>query len=68
MLQNRPVSIIIVGSLVIGSFCAIWPCLLNRTLVPDEAKEQRARLNRNLLQSALVCLLLSWIMTILAFL
>jgi hypothetical protein len=65
MLQYRPVSIIIVGLFVLGSFCAIWPRWLNRTVVADESGEHLSSLNLALLKCAAVCLFASWLMAIL---
>jgi hypothetical protein len=63
LLQYRPISIIILGLLIFGSFCALWPFLLNRLGNSDEAEERLSHLTRNLLKWAFVCLAASWVMT-----
>jgi hypothetical protein len=66
LLQYRPVSIVILGLFIMGTFLAMWPQWLSRIATADEAKERLARLNRTLLKGAALCLLASWLLTILA--
>jgi hypothetical protein len=59
MFQYRPISIIIVGLFVLGSFLAVWPLWLRHAASLDEAEEQLALLNLNLLKCSAACLLIS---------
>jgi hypothetical protein len=65
MFQYRPVSIVIVGFFVLGSYLAVWPSWLLRAASSEEAKEQLALLNLNLLTCSAACLLISWLLAVL---
>lgn len=65
MFQYRPISIVIVGIFVLGSYLAVWPLWLRRAASLDEAKEQLALLNLNLLKCSAICLLISWLLAVL---
>ncbi len=64
MFQYRPVSIVIVGLFVLGSYLAIWPWWLSRADYPDEAAKRLVSLNLNLLKWSAACLLISWAMSV----
>jgi hypothetical protein len=64
MLQYRPISIGMLGLFVLGSFLAIWPLWLSRAVGANEAREGLDSLNSNLFKGAVVCLLASWLMTV----
>ena len=64
MLQYRPISIGMLGLFVLGSFLAIWPLWLSRAVGANEARAGLASLNLNLFKGAVVCLLASWLMTV----
>ena len=64
LLQYRPVSILIFGLFVLGSFSAVWPLLLNILAASNEAAERRSGFTRSLLRWSLVCLASSLILTI----
>jgi hypothetical protein len=59
LLQYQPVSIVILGFFILGTFCALWPLWLRHTSA-DAAKERLASLNLILFKWAAVCLLASW--------
>jgi hypothetical protein len=58
-LQRQPISIVIFGFLILGTFCSVWPLWL-RHAAPDDVKEPLDSLNLNLFKWALACLLISW--------
>jgi hypothetical protein len=64
MLQYRPISIGILGLFVLGSFLAIWPQWLSRAVGVNEAREGLDSLNLNLLKGTVICLLASWLITV----
>jgi hypothetical protein len=62
LFQYRPISIAIIGLLILGYFLAMWPRLLCRF----ESEEARANLNLlipGLLKFSAGCILISWLMT-----
>ncbi|MDM7996359.1 MAG: hypothetical protein QUT30_11845 [Acidobacteriota bacterium] len=63
LLQYQPLSILILGLFLLGSFLAIWPLLLRCLAPPATAAERLETLNRNLYRSALVCLAIALLMT-----
>lgn len=60
LLQYRPISIAILGLLILGSFLAIWPCLLYR-LASVEARAKLSLLIPSLLKFSAGCILVSWL-------
>jgi len=62
LLQYRPVSIAILGLLILGSFLALWPRLLCH-FASDEAQEKLNLLITSLLKYSAACILVSWLMT-----
>jgi len=61
LLQYRPISIAIIGLLILGFFLAMWARLLCR-LVPEEARGNLRLLIPGLLKSSAGCILVSWLM------
>ncbi len=59
LLQYEPVSIVILGLLILGTYLAVWPLWL-RHAAADAAKERLDFLNLNLFKWAAACLLASW--------
>jgi len=63
LFQYQPLSLIIVGLFLPGSFLAMWPLLL-RCLAPSgRTAERLAALNRSLYRSAWICLAIALLMT-----
>jgi hypothetical protein len=63
LLQYRPVSIIMLGPFLLGSFFAVWPLLLENSSKPNEAREGESNITQYLFKCALACLAASWILT-----
>jgi hypothetical protein len=61
LLQYRPVSIAILGLLILGSFLALWARLLCH-FASDEAREKLSLLITSLLKYSAACILVSWLM------
>ena len=68
LLQYRPISVLILGFFILGSFFAVWPFLLRRAVGSDDVGDRLILLNLNLLKYALVFLLASWFLTLLGIL
>jgi hypothetical protein len=64
MFQYRPISIVIVGFFLLGSFLAVWPLWLRCDASLDEAKKQLVVLQLNLLKCSSACLLISWLLAV----
>ena len=60
LLQYRPVSIAILGLLILGSFLAMWPRLLWH-FASDDAREKLSLLIPGLLKYSAACILVSWL-------
>jgi hypothetical protein len=63
LLQYRPVSIVILGLLILGSYLAMWPFFLNKVAASNTTEERLSVFTQNLFKSAFVCLLASWLLT-----
>ncbi len=61
LLQYRPISIAIIGLLVLGYFLAMWPRLLCR-LASEEARANLSLLIPGLLKFSAGCILVSWLL------
>jgi hypothetical protein len=64
LFQYRPVSIILLGFFLMGSFFAIWPLLLSILGKPGIEEELSSNLVRKLIKYAIACLAASWIATV----
>jgi hypothetical protein len=60
LLQYRPISVVILGLLILGFFLAMWPRLLCH-FANDEAREKRSLLILSLLKYSAGCILVSWL-------
>ncbi len=60
LLQYRPISIAILGLLILGSFLAMWPRLLC-PFASDEAREKLSLLILSLLKYSAGCIFVSWL-------
>jgi hypothetical protein len=63
LLQYRPVSILILGLFILGSFSAVWPLLLRRVATSNQIGERVSILSLKLLKCSVTCLLASYVLT-----
>jgi hypothetical protein len=66
MLQYRPISFLIIGLFIAGSFFALWPPLFGSFVRMDENREILEVLIRRLFKYAAISLFASWVLTNLA--